>query len=634
MTTLKTRFRLKLLGALVASSCLAGTAHAQDIVAIDSRNTLVVVNSSRPTEVRRTVAVTGLGAGQTLLAIDGRPLGNGRVLYGISNTGQLYTINPMTGVASAVGAPIALASTSFDIDFNPTVDRIRLVGSTGQNLRINPDTGAIAATDLPLNILVGGQRITVTGNTAAAYTNNFAGTTTTTLYVINTETGAVQIQNPPNDGTQTRIGGIGGAAAGTVVGFDIARTGEARLTVTQAGVTSLFSVDLTTGVATLLGTFGTAGTYRGLAYLPVAFADSTILTPNQRAVASTFDNFTSVAPGFVTLLNTLDALPDDAARASAFRVLGPVDYGILPDVVLQTNEFVDGTLRRYLREDRPGDTRRLGGFIIGTGRTGSFDARGDRARTDVNAVGVIAGVDYQLTPDILIGLTGGYDAPDVRLNAISPTSKLRTTFGGAYANARFGKIDVDIVGSYGEVDATLQRNVAFGTFASSATATTRARYYAVSGTVRTAFDLGQLRAEPYVGVRFADVRVNGISEGAALTNLTVATQRTESLQSVAGLRLRGSYPVGSAQVRPAARAEYRHEFNNGDPRLLTAAFSGAGISTPFTSTTTPLGRDYVVAGAELAVVGSGPVELLIDYTGQFSGGYNIHAVRGGMRLRF
>jgi uncharacterized protein with beta-barrel porin domain len=419
-----------------------------------------------------------------------------------------------------------------------------------------------------------------------------------------------------------------------VVGFDIARTGEARLTVTQAGVTNLFSVDLTTGLATLLGTFGTPGAYRGLAYLPVAFSVNPLLTPNQLAVATTIDSFTSVAPGFVNLLNSLDALPDDQARGAAFRALGPVDYGILPDVVLQTNEFVDGTLRRYLREDRPGDARRLGGFLIGTGRTGQFDARGDRAETDVNGVGVIAGVDYQLTPEVLIGLAGGYDAPDVRLNAISPTSRLRTTFGAAYASARFGQIDVDVVGSYGDVDATLRRNVAFGNFSSSATALSSGRHYAVSGTVRTAFDLNRLRAEPYVGVRYADVRIDGFSEGTGLTNLTVGTQRVDSLQSVAGLRLRGNYPVGSAFVRPAVRAEYRHEFDNGDPRVLTASFAGAGISTPFASTTTPLGKDYVVAGAELAVVGRGPVELLVDYTSQFSGGFNIHAIRGGMRLRF
>ena len=52
------------------------------------------------------------------------------------------------------GAPAftpALSGTAFGFDFNPTVDRIRVVSDTGQNLRLNPDTGAVAAVDGALN---------------------------------------------------------------------------------------------------------------------------------------------------------------------------------------------------------------------------------------------------------------------------------------------------------------------------------------------------------------------------------------------------------------------------------------------------------------------------------------------------
>jgi hypothetical protein len=39
---------------------------------------------------------------------------------------------------------------SFGFDFNPTVDRIRVVSNTGQNLRLHPVTGVVASTDTPL----------------------------------------------------------------------------------------------------------------------------------------------------------------------------------------------------------------------------------------------------------------------------------------------------------------------------------------------------------------------------------------------------------------------------------------------------------------------------------------------------
>ena len=36
---------------------------------------------------------------------------------------------------------VALEGTSFGVDFNPTVDRLRVISDTGQNLRVNVDDG-------------------------------------------------------------------------------------------------------------------------------------------------------------------------------------------------------------------------------------------------------------------------------------------------------------------------------------------------------------------------------------------------------------------------------------------------------------------------------------------------------------
>jgi hypothetical protein len=37
---------------------------------------------------------------------------------------------------------VPLDGTFFGVDFNPTVDRLRVISDTGQNLRVNVDTGA------------------------------------------------------------------------------------------------------------------------------------------------------------------------------------------------------------------------------------------------------------------------------------------------------------------------------------------------------------------------------------------------------------------------------------------------------------------------------------------------------------
>src|ERR1041384_839244 len=119
-----------------------------NIYALTVGNRLLTFNSSMPSMIVNNVAITGLQAGEILRGIDIRPA-NGQ-LYGVGSTSRLYTINPQTGAATQVGsAPFtpALSGTEFGFDFNPTVDRIRLVSDTGQNLRLNPDTGAVAATD-------------------------------------------------------------------------------------------------------------------------------------------------------------------------------------------------------------------------------------------------------------------------------------------------------------------------------------------------------------------------------------------------------------------------------------------------------------------------------------------------------
>ncbi len=89
-------------------------------------------------------------------AIDIRPA-NG-VLYGLATPDsittqvRLYSINQITGVATAVGPAVnvAMASGFWGMSFNAVVDRVRVVNTANANARLHPDTGALAANDTPL----------------------------------------------------------------------------------------------------------------------------------------------------------------------------------------------------------------------------------------------------------------------------------------------------------------------------------------------------------------------------------------------------------------------------------------------------------------------------------------------------
>jgi len=111
---------------------------------------------------------------------------------------------------------------------------------------------------------------------AAAYSNNFSGATSTTLYDIDFFRDRLVIQNPPNSGTLMRVGElaptgappVGADITNQMVGFDISGVSGlayASLTSPSTGLSSLYTIDLGTGAATLVGSIGTGVTVTGLA---------------------------------------------------------------------------------------------------------------------------------------------------------------------------------------------------------------------------------------------------------------------------------------------------------------------------------------------------------------------------------
>jgi hypothetical protein len=252
---------------------------AVDSNALLSNNSLAALAAATPGGIEGGVAVTGLNAGDTLVSIDRRPQ-NG-FLYALgynatAGTVQLYAVSSTTAVATPVGTtgsfvaadgitPVTVgmgASTVFGIDFNPTVDRVRVVNSAGQNFRMNPNNGAFVdgnamAANLQMDGAINGP---TTGVQETAYTNNAPNVTITTQHTLDSTTDALCIQNPPNNGTQTLCQALS-SLVDSVLGFDIrpgvdtaasntpvaAGTGFAVLQLTGQTGTFLSSIDLTNG---------------------------------------------------------------------------------------------------------------------------------------------------------------------------------------------------------------------------------------------------------------------------------------------------------------------------------------------------------------------------------------------------
>jgi hypothetical protein len=275
-----------LVSAILAFGALEGTASAATLYAVTGTNTLLQFDSATPGTITRTVAITGLLTGtERVLGIDFRPRTGQLFAVTIQTTavanGLLiaYRVNPSTGVATPVGlipntVPGA-ANVASGFDFNPTVDRIRIVNTNDENFRVNPNNGALAGDDVTLN--PGGFQVI-----AESYDRNWdrlnATTVATTLYGISRSASSLVLQGGLNGG------GPGGANGGTITivgplgvtletnsdaGFDIDAGGTAYAALTVGGFTRLYTVNLTSGAATQVGTIGTGTTpVTGLAVVP------------------------------------------------------------------------------------------------------------------------------------------------------------------------------------------------------------------------------------------------------------------------------------------------------------------------------------------------------------------------------
>nr|WP_316643728.1 DUF4394 domain-containing protein [uncultured Roseateles sp.] len=244
------------------------------VYAVTSSNQLIQFNAGQPQKLLSSKALTGLAAQERLLGIDYR-VARGQ-LFALGASGQLYRINTADGSVSLIGTPSALpkeGATEWGFDFNPTVDRIRVVNDAGFNLRLHPDTGAIVDgnADLP-GVQFDGKLVydaadanagKTPGVVAAGYTYNKTNDKITTNYALDGKQGVLVHQGTregvtpavsPNTGRLYTVGslGLGSFEHATLDISDLSNT--AYSAISSGSKSSWYRIDLATGRATLIGT--------------------------------------------------------------------------------------------------------------------------------------------------------------------------------------------------------------------------------------------------------------------------------------------------------------------------------------------------------------------------------------------
>ena len=318
------------------------------LLAVTSTNNLISFNQATPGAIIRNIPITGLVTGDQVVGLSARATNS--VLYAVSQTSRLYTLSTVNGAATLVSPTpflTPLNGAAFGVNFNPTVDRLRIVSNVGQNLRINPNNGALVAVDGNLTFAAGDLAAGTAPNiVAVAYTNNWNGSIRTSLYGITAGGSLVLIGSPggapvsPNTGITTTAGQLGVTPSGPVsfviptIGPDQGGAAFASFTPPGGVSSALYTINLQTGAASSVGTIG-AGP-------GVVVTAMSVVLRVESVFAVTSDNrlirFSSGDPG--TILSSLPITSPAQGPGPAFgEVIMTIDFRKSTQVLYGISNF-------------------------------------------------------------------------------------------------------------------------------------------------------------------------------------------------------------------------------------------------------------------------------------------------------
>jgi len=257
------RKALSLVCLFLGVTAVPGRAAGEIIDGITSQKRLITFDSSTPGTILNAVSISGLVAPalETFVGIDYRPA-NG-LLYGVTVAtatqgnfaGRLYTINPLTGLATLVN-PVGyvtpkLGGVGYGFSVNPSGDYMRVISDVDNNVRLE-----FNGTTFTVNADVSYSDGSMIDPAIAGLA--FLGTT---LYAIDTNFPVLNIVNTETDGLMDTVGFLPFAPASGHLGFDISPNTSVAYVANDDGTGSnLYTLDLTDPLSgsgsTILGMIG------------------------------------------------------------------------------------------------------------------------------------------------------------------------------------------------------------------------------------------------------------------------------------------------------------------------------------------------------------------------------------------
>ena len=270
-----------------------------------------------------------------------------------------------------------------------------------------------------------------------------------------------------------------------------------------------------------------------------------------------------------------------------------------------------------------------GVFLYGNAMFARQAATATSPQSRFTAGGISAGIDRRVTPDLILGVYGGYVRTNADLDTLGSTSKINTWLLGGYGSYYRQNWFANGAAVYGRNSYDNNR-IALGT---SNTSSTTGNQYALQSTVGFDIVRGFWAVSPEVGAQYTTVRVNGFTE-TGIAALAVQSFETNSLRSSLGTRFRYLWLSNWGPVTPEFRAFWQHEFLDKN-RDIRANFVDQALPGTFATTVAGAGTDFGVVGAGLTANLAMHTQVSLGYDFKFGGrDFSAHMVSGRLRHTF
>ncbi len=273
-------------------------------------------------------------------------------------------------------------------------------------------------------------------------------------------------------------------------------------------------------------------------------------------------------------------------RARSFMAYAPTDAGVTTKNPITIKGPVAG-LSSHLP---PARTFRAWGSMFGGGANFLSDAGRGTPSATAGYYGGLLGVDYQLTPNALVGISLGGSSAGFSVGSLSTTGSLTGFHAGLYGSYTMGASYLALNETFSAYSNKTNRSAGGYSFLpyESLTANFGSTDFRTRLEGGHSLLIGGLKATPFIAAEIAAYNANGFSERSSLfyqSSLALKNngQAINSLPTFVGLRLSNAYTLENGwRLAPIGSLAYVHEF------FPQRQFTNILMSMP--------GQDFNVAG--------------------------------------